>query len=59
MTSMKEKHRSKGEGAKPALLLFGKDVSAQGIIEAIKAESRRQLESCDIGRRMITVKNDD
>ena len=44
------------EGAKPALLLFGKDVSAEDIAAAINAESKRQLETGDIGRRMVRMR---
>lgn len=37
--------RKEGECARPALLLFGKDVSAKDIAAAINAESKRQLEN--------------
>jgi hypothetical protein len=55
-TNVKEKGKSKDDGAKPSLLLFGKDVSPQDIVAAIKAESERQLETGDIGRRMVRIK---
>lgn len=51
----KQKRKNKGERAKPALLLFGKDVSAEDIVAAIKAESKRQLEAGDSGRRMPRI----
>lgn len=46
---MSERKR-KDKSAKPALLLFGNDVTAQDVVDAIKAESRRQLDTSDIGR---------
>jgi hypothetical protein len=53
---MKEKRQEKGKGAKPALLLFGNDASAQDIVDAIKAESIRQRNTSDIGRRIVRIK---
>jgi hypothetical protein len=47
---------SKDDGVKPALLLFGNDVSAEDIVEAINAERKRQLETGDIGRRMVRMR---
>jgi hypothetical protein len=47
------------ESAKPAPLLFGKDVLAQDIVDAIKAESKCQLETGRIGRRMVMIKRHD
>lgn len=44
------KSQRKRKNAKPALLLFGKDVSAEDIAAAINAESKRQLETGDRGR---------
>jgi hypothetical protein len=49
--NMKERKR-KDKSAEPALLLFGNDVLAQDIVDAIKAESRRQVETGKVGRRM-------
>jgi hypothetical protein len=45
----------RSEVAKPALLLFGKDVSADEIVTALKAESKRQLETGEFGRRMVRI----
>lgn len=45
----------KEQVAKPALLLFGKDVSVEDIVEAINAERKRQLETGDNGRRMVPI----
>jgi hypothetical protein len=56
--NVKVKRKGKDETVKPALLLFGKDVSAQDIADAINAESKRQLETGSIGRRMASVKKD-
>jgi hypothetical protein len=46
---------NKHEATKPALLLFGKDVPAQQIVDAIVDESKRQLKTGDIGRRMVRI----
>jgi hypothetical protein len=53
---MTAKGRAREEPATPALLLFGKDVSADDIVDAIRAESRRQVAAGNVGRRMVTVK---
>jgi hypothetical protein len=48
--------RAKDKTAKPALLLFGNEVTAQDVVDAIKAESRRQLDTGNIGRRIVRIK---
>jgi len=47
--------RGNDKAAKPALLFFGNDVTAQDVVNAIKAESRRQLDSGTIGRRILRI----
>jgi hypothetical protein len=50
---MKVNRKSKDESAKPALLLFGNDVSAEDIVNVIQAESRRQVATGETGRRLL------
>jgi hypothetical protein len=54
--NVKEKRKGKDKSAMPALLLFGNDVSADDIVDAIRAESRRQVAAGKTGRRLVTVK---
>jgi hypothetical protein len=48
--------KSQHEVARPALLLFGNDVSTEDIVDAINAERKRQLETGDIGRRVVPIR---
>jgi hypothetical protein len=50
-----ESLKTQYESAKRALLLFGNDISAEDVVAAIKAESRRQMEAGDHGRRMTRI----